>query len=384
MAPTDTNARSPSTRIAFCITDLDPGGAERCLFELATRIDRRRFEPVVYCLARRPAGNPTSLADELEQAGIAVRCFGAGGWIALPKLVRRLGRQLIEDRPQIVQTFLFHANVIGARAARRAGVERVVSGIRVAERRSVWHLVVARWADRWADRHVCVSQSVRDFSLSRGYLPADKLLVIPNGVDVERFAAAQGASPASLALPAGRRAIACIGRLEEQKGVDWLLETMRPLFTQMPEHDLVLVGDGPLRAELEALAARLGISERVHFVGFRSDVAEILAASDLLVLPSRWEGMPNVVLEAMAAGRPVVATDVSGVTEALGGGAQEQVAPGNDPREFARKVAAILGQGELAARLGRENQARARAEFPLAAMVTAYERLYGALLSPEL
>jgi glycosyltransferase involved in cell wall biosynthesis len=191
-------------------------------------------------------------------------------------------------------------------------------------------------------------------------LPADKLLVIPNGVDVDRFAGVAPAPLASLGVAAGRRALVAIGRLDPQKGLDWLLETMPRVFAELPGHDLVLVGDGPQRAELETLAGRLGIDGRVHFAGFRADVPAILAASDLLLLP--------------------FATDVQGVAEILGPLAVEQVVP-RDPARLAEKIAAILGNSELAARLARENQARARAEFSLPAMVASYERLYAALLA---
>jgi glycosyltransferase involved in cell wall biosynthesis len=123
----------------------------------------------------------------------------------------------------------------------------------------------------------------------------------------------------------------------------------------------------------------LGIAPRVHFAGFRDDVPEILAASDVLVLPSRWEGMPNVVLEAMAAGKPVVATDVEGVGEALGpAAAQQAVRPGH-AGAFAAKLNLILDDALLAESLGRENQARARALYSIDAMVAAYQNLYASL-----
>ncbi|MCH8923943.1 MAG: glycosyltransferase family 4 protein, partial [Planctomycetes bacterium] len=189
------------------------------------------------------------------------------------------------------------------------------------------------------------------------------------------------ASPASLGRTENRRLIACLGRLDPQKGVAWLLEAMPRVFAEVAGLELVLVGDGPLRGRLETLAAKLGIADRVHFAGFRDDVPEILAASELVVLGSRWEGMPNVILEAMAGGRPVVATDVAGVREALGPNADEQTASPSDPQEFARKITAILGDKQLALRLGQENQQRVRQVFNLAAMVEAYQRLYVALLS---
>jgi glycosyltransferase involved in cell wall biosynthesis len=369
-------------RIVFCITELDPGGAERALVELVERIDRRQFDPMVYCLGPRPAGNAGSLAERIEQAGTPLVTFGASRSWHLPRLLGKLRRQFETDRPEIVQSFLFHANFAASLAARRAGVPHVVTGIRVAERGRPWHLKLARWADTGVDRHVCVSESVREFSRREGGLPAEKLLVIPNGVDAERFAAAAACPLTALGLPLGRRAIVCVGRLQEQKGLPWLFELLPGIFPQLPDHDLVLVGDGPDRGNLERLAAKLGLSERVHFVGYRPNVAEILAASDLLVLPSRWEGMPNVVLEAMAAGKPVVATDVEGVSEALGPASAQQVVRAGHGEAFAAKVRGLLKQPQLAQELGRVNQARVRQHFTWQATVAAYEALYRSLVAP--
>ena len=129
------------------------------------------------------------------------------------------------------------------------------------------------------------------------------------------------------------------------------------------------------------MVARLGLTERVRFAGFRRDVPEILAASDLCVLASRWEGMPNALLEAMAAGKPVVATRVEGVEQALGPGAALQTASPVDPQKFTQQAVAILSDARLASRLGRENQDRARRFFAFEAMVAAYQRLYDSLLT---
>ena len=367
-------------RIVFCITELEPGGAERCLVELVKRLDRRQFDPVVYCLGLRPGGNGTSLADLLEQSAVPVHCFGARSWRQLPGVFRRLRRQLAVDSPQIAQCFLFHANVLGTLAAHWAGVPHIVTGIRVAEHRSAWHLTVARWTSRWVERHVCVSQAVRDFSLRKGALrPESKLIVIPNGVDFERFAAAVPCALADLGVPEGRRAITYVGRLDPQKGLFWLLELLPRVFSQLSGHDLVLVGAGRERESLQQRTVRLGLDSRVHFVGYRDNVPQILAASDLVVLTSRWEGMPNVVLEAMASGKPVVATDVEGVGELLGPAAEAQMVPVDDPEGFTNKVVAIINNAQLATRLGDENRLRAQQQFSLESMAAAYRHLYVSL-----
>jgi glycosyltransferase involved in cell wall biosynthesis len=280
------------------------------------------------------------------------------------------------QRPHIVQTFLFHANLLGRIAARRAGVPCVVCGIRVAERRGRWRLWADRWTSGWVDANVCVSQAVADFTRATGGLPAERLVVIPNGVDIAAFDQAGPADLAMLGLPAERRAVAFVGRLDEQKGARWLVETASPWLARLPRHDLLVVGRGPQRAALEELARKHGISARVHFTGWRVDVPAVLKASDLFVLPSAWEGMPNVVLEAMAASRPVVASDVEGVRELLGPGADAQVVPRRDAQQFAARLTSIAADPVLASHLGAANRRRVEEHFTLTAMIAAYEELY--------
>jgi glycosyltransferase involved in cell wall biosynthesis len=286
---------------------------------------------------------------------------------------------MLSDRPTVVQTFLFHANLLGTLAARLAGVKHVVTGIRVAERRWRGHLVAVRLTDRWVARHVCVSQSVKEFSIKRGRLPTEKLVVIPNGVDVARFVAATACPVESLGVSRGRRIMVHVGRLDRQKGLAWLVALIPRVFAQLPQHDLVLVGTGGQRESLRGLAQELGVGDRVHFAGFRDDVPEILASSDVLVLASLWEGMPNVVLEAMAAGKPVVATDVEGVAEALGPHAAEQIVHRPDAKMFAERLVEIAKNAELAAKLGAANRRRAEQFFSLDRMAAAYCELYRSL-----
>jgi glycosyltransferase involved in cell wall biosynthesis len=359
----------------LCITELDIGGAERCLVELATRLDRRQFTPVVYALSPPPTPGQRSFLPQLEAAGIETHFLGATGSRHLPAAVSRLTKLLRRQQPEVLQSFLFHANFVGRWAAWRAGVPRVLSGVRVAEQGVGWHVWLDRTTSRLVDRYVCVSQAVADFSRSRLGLPEDRFVVIPNGIDVERFAAATPTDLARLGLPAGRRAVTYVGRLEPQKGVAELVEHAPSWLERLPGHDLLMVGAGPMETPLRALAGRLGVSSRIHFTGWRPDVAEILRASDLFVLPSRWEGMPNVILEAMAAGRAVVSTDVEGVRELLGDAAAEQVVPRGDYGSLATRISTLAADAGALSRLGATNQRRAP-EFAWDKMVRAYEKLF--------
>ncbi|MBN2022354.1 MAG: glycosyltransferase [Pirellulales bacterium] len=365
--------------VALCITELDVGGAERCLVELATRLDRDRFEPLVCVLARHPADDP-SLVEALTAAGIETHFLGGRRNRDFLRVYRLLKRLLIERKPDVVQGFLFHANILSRLAARAARVPRVVSGIRVAQRHSRWRLRLDRWTDRLVDRHVCVSQSVAQFCRDEAGLPSEKLVVIPNGVDAGRYLAAQPADLNDLGIPPERRLIAFVGRLERQKGVKWLVETAPGWLGPLTNVDLVLVGQGPQQAELERIVQSAGLAGRVHFLGFRPDVPEMLARSTMLVLPSAWEGMPNAVLEAMASGLPVVATDVEGVAELLGPAAPDQMIEPGSAKDFAAKVFRIMRDPAWAGSLGRENRRRATEQFSLPAMVAAYEGLWRELV----
>lgn len=372
----------PPVRIALCITELEVGGAERCLAELALRLDRGRYAVVVYSLGPRPANDERSLVPKLESAGIEVCCLGGRRALDAPRVAWKLARRLKAQRAEIVLTFLFHANLLGRIAARWAGSPHVVSGIRVAERERRWRLLLDRWTWRLVDRYVAVSQSVAAFSQRAGGLPAERIEVIPNGVDLAVFDAATPADLTEFGMAPGRRAATYVGRLDRQKGLDELLAQAPDWLQRLPDFDLLLVGDGPQRAELESLALRLGLGERIRFAGWRPDVPAILRASELLLLPSRWEGMPNAVLEAMACRLPVVAMDVEGVSELLGPQRDEQTAPAGEMQLFVETLVAIASSAELRARLGAENRRRVEQAFTLDAMVAAYAALFDELAGP--
>ncbi|MEM1063470.1 MAG: glycosyltransferase, partial [Planctomycetota bacterium] len=203
--------------VAFCITELESGGAERALARIATGLHERGRRVSVVALA-----GGGELVDELRRHGIETDCLGLTKW-NLPVVFARLVGRWRRDRPDVVQSFLFHGNIIGRIAARAAGVGVVCSGIRVAERRGRMRLLLDRLTDRLVDRHVCVSRAVAEDARVRGGLPASKLVTIPNGVDLERYESASPIFPRDLGF-APPRFLLWAGRLDPQKDPQLAIE----------------------------------------------------------------------------------------------------------------------------------------------------------------
>ena len=366
---------SKAIRIAFCITDLDVGGAERMFVELVTRLDRRLWEPRVFCLSR-----PGKLVERLNAANIPVVCFGAQS-VWQFGVVWMLARELKRLHPELLQCFLYHANLIGRLAARWAGVPRVVCGIRVAERRSRFRLWLDRLTQRFVDHNVCVSRAVADFSIGEGGLRANKVSVIPNAVDFGLFASAEPVDRTTLGFAAAERLALFVGRLDPQKAPFVLLEAFERLLLRHPNWQLLFVGDGPLWGAMGKWIADHNLSHNIRLAGWQPNVPQLLKSSDCLVLPSLWEGMPNIVLEAMASGLPVVVSRVEGTEELVVPEQTGLLVSPNSVDDLEHAVEEILSRSDLSTRLARNAQQHVQEHFTFEAMITAYEHLYRRLLS---
>jgi starch synthase (maltosyl-transferring) len=360
--------------MALVITELDVGGAEKMLIELAQRLDRRRWSPSVLALGREGP-----LARPLRQEGMDVECLEVDRRRPI-RGVLRLAAALRARRPRLVQSFLFHANVASRLAAPLAGRPWVVGGVRVAEHEQAWHLRLERRTQRLGAGWVCVSEGVRQWMIREARIDPARLVVIPNGIECDAPEPAAADRSVLSRFPAGPIAL-FVGRLTRQKGVDVLLEAASVVVANQPDWSLAIVGDGPDRPMLEERVRNdPGLKSAVKFLGARSDVGALLRAADLLVLPSRWEGMPNVVLEAMAAGRPVVATAVAGTSELVRSGETGWLVPPEDPGAVAGaliEAARDQPRAQLYSRQGRDRVAR---EYRVETMVERYERLWARVL----
>jgi glycosyltransferase involved in cell wall biosynthesis len=375
------------------IGTLDIGGAETQLVEMVLQLDRR-FAPSVCCLA---SSGP--LAQRLEEAGIRVTTIGLRGvrhgkWRRfLPAIVRlpidlaRFAVCVIAHRPLIVHGVLLHAYVLGALTGRLTGVPVIVAGRRslsIFKNGRRFLKLSERIANRWTDLIIANSEAVRRDAIETEQLPPDKITVIHNGLDLQQYGRAPdrvlNALRRDLRLGAGPVVIV-VANFIAYKGHEYFLRAWATVHRQLPEATALLVGDGPVRAAREAEARELGIDASLRFLGIRRDVPDLLAVADLLVHPSLQEGFSNALIEAMAAARPVVATDVGGNPEAVLDGETGRLVPARDADALAAAMLEILQRPDRGATLGHAGRHRACDRFQRSHMVPRYEAIYDELLA---
>ena len=346
--------RSERIRVVLMITELRPAGAERVVFELATRLDRRRFEPHVLALWSM-GGVDGPFAEHLRRGGVQVHMLRVGSKLDLtrvPPLVQLLRR----IQPHVLHAHLFHANLVARLVARFVRWPRVIATHHVVERRSLGpRFFLDRLSARLDDRTVAVSEAVARFA--KDVCGARDVTVVPNGVDLAPFRDARPADDL-----AGR-----------PKLVGALLRAWPHVLARHPDASLAIAGEGASRGDIERLVRRLGVERSVSLHGHRQDVPRFLSALEVFCMPSRWEGFGLALVEALACGKPSVVSNVDSLPEVLGDAGL--LVPTEDPDALGRAIVGLLDDaGERSALSAR---ARARAEvFSVDKMVTAYERLY--------
>jgi glycosyltransferase involved in cell wall biosynthesis len=366
-------------KIMLVTVGLGVGGTETQILEMASRLDRARFEVLVCGLKK-----DRTVADELRARGIrAVTLDGCGkGDI---RVLYRLARLIRAERPDIVHAFLGFANLASSLVGRLLGVPVIIWSYRDME---VWktkaHWLVDRAGARWADAITCCSEAVRQFVLAHINGQASKLVTIHNGVDPDAFRSPRTAGRGELMLRDGGLVVGTVCRLDEpKKGLAVLLHALSDLAKRdgLPAWQCLVVGEGPARGSLLALAAQLSLSDRVVFAGMRHDVAPVLSAMDLFVCPSLYEGFGIAIVEAMAAGRPVIASAVGGIPEIVVREDTGLLVPPGDARALAGAIASLLSRPDRARAMGARGRERARERFSIEAAVRRHQQLYDTLSS---
>ena len=357
---------APPLRLLFVINDLARAGAETQLVALALALDPARYERRIVVLKER-----NDFADVLAAAGIPVVALHRRGWLDVG-VVGRLWGEMRRFRPDIVHSFLFLGNLLAASVGRLAGVPRIVVSQRCsydATLPPLWRYV-ARLSHRLADCVLVNSQAALAEETNAGF-PPSRLVHVPNAARPEIFPDGHGA-----AGPSSGHHVLAVGQLEDIKGHRFLVEAWPAVRCAHPDACLVLVGEGPAHETLAEQARGLGVTDSVVFAGFRSPADSFIATCDMLVQPSLTEGLPNAVLEAMAAGRPVIAARVGGVPELVVDGETGLLVPPGDPPALARAILALMDDPGLRARLGAAGVRRARTMFSLDAVRAAVEAVY--------
>ncbi len=355
--------------ILHLITELDTGGAQKALARLLSRLNRRRFAPAVACLYN----GDKAVAREIRTLGIPVTDLGMTAKWRLDAFWR-LYLLLRRQRPIILHTWMFHANIPGRVLGRLAGTPIIISSERTMGQESRWRYRLNRVTDPLTNHVICVSRQVADFVVREVGIPQQKVVVIPNGIDLQAFAhlPARRQARAALGLPPDKPIVGTVARLDPVKRLDILLQAAASL----RDVHAIIVGDGPERIRLEALSRQLGMYSRVHFAGEQEDVRPWLAAMDVFVLASDWEGMSNALLEAMATGLPTVATAVGGTPEVVIDGVTGSLVPPHEPAALARAIERLLADFDLRQRMGNAGRERVRKHFSVEEMVRATESLY--------
>ncbi|MFM9966160.1 MAG: glycosyltransferase [Planctomycetaceae bacterium] len=368
---------SRRTKLMLLIPTLDQSGAEKQLTLLACRLPRDEFDVHVVALTR---GGP--FAEELARHGVRVTVLGKR-WKFDPVAMWRLRKLIAAEQPDIVHSWLFAANAYGRLVVGRRMQPRpklIVSERCVDVWKAGWQLWLDHKLIARTDRLVGNSVAVAEFYQSLGF-PPERITVIHNGIDIpEPTPFDRDALLAELEIPRGSPVIGFVGRMAKQKRVDDLVFAMALVAILQPDPHLLLVGDGPERDKLMKFARDVDIDHHTRFTGHRADAALLLRIMDLFWIASDFEGQSNSVMEAMAAGLPVIASDIPANRELVIDGETGFFVKVGDRVGFQQFADRLLADPELARRLGEAGRERMRQHFSIDNMVAAHARMYREVL----
>ena len=369
----------PKIRIVYTIKSMEVGGSQTHLLQVLRLLDRRRFDPVLYCLTGEGV-----LQENVRALDVPVIDGGArSGFKGRQSLaaILRLARYLRRERADVVHNYLLRANAVGSVAARLAGIPVVLCSKRGCHERRGLELAGAKLGNWLADRVTANADAVREFVHDNEGCPLRKFVVIPSGVDTERFRPTPGDDyKTRLGLPPHAPVVGIVTRMRVRKGVEEFLRAMIQVGERHPMVQTVIVGEVELDPDLRQLVTKSGMDDGLHLLGRRSDMPEVLSAFDVFVLSSHDEGMSNAILEAMAMEKPVVATDVGGTGEVIRDGQSGLLVPPKDSAALAVAINEMLVAPERAREMGRLGRRIVRDGFSAQTMVRQMEELYLQLL----
>ena len=371
-----------SAHIVHVIGSLQTGGAEKMVVNFIQAADRTEFRHSVLCLKA-----PGVMAAEVEACGVPV--------IVLPVRFRSLWRDLNRlvqffrrEKVAVVHSHMYWATIWSRLAALRAGVPVLVTTEHGKELwKNRWQNALGHWLSKRTFKHICVSHDVLDLRTREQGLLADRSLVVPNGVPIpapDQGGKIRAARRAELGLDDTRLVVGSVGRVVVAKDYPTLLKALALAAVREPRLHWLQIGDGPDLPALREMADSLGVADRITFAGRRSDIPDLLRAMDVWVMSSVREGLPVSLLEAMAARRPIVATRVGGIPDAVTQGESAVLVPPSDPAALAEGILQVVGDPALAGRLAECAYTRVLDSYSIDAVTSTITDIYRAgLASPR-
>lgn len=369
---------SRQVRILHLFVTLPVGGAENLLLSIVRKLDSNRFESVVCCIGERGV-----IGDQIAAMGIPVvelhlmNKSGRDGRV-VPALVDLIRREHIN----LVHSQLYHANFYGRLAAKKAGIPAVISIHNTYVKHKLHRQIINWYLGRHTSAIIVGSEDIKRDVVRYDHVSSSQIEVFPNSVDVSRSVSTLSRIEARtrLGLAENDLVLGTIGRLEEQKGHRYLIEAMDLLRQRGIAAHLLLVGDGRERPAHENLIASLGLERQVMMLGTRDDLGDLFRAMDVFVMPSLWEGLSLAMLSAMAAGLPVVATSVGGVSQVFCNDEYGYSVPAGDAPALAGKIAECLANLPAAMAKGEKGAQHILNNYSDEAMVRRVESVYERIL----
>ena len=375
----------PKIKILYIITSSGIGGAEKILYYTATGLDYNKYDVSVCSLK-----NKGEIARALEKQGIEVCCLHMGGRESflgcLSSIIAliRLFPYLVRIRPTIVHSFLFRANILARIAGYLTGIPIIISSVRVMGGEKKYFHYVEMITSFMVDHYVTVSESVKRYIIDKSKISAEKISVIYNGVNIKSQDNSYEQNPKMpFKIEDKDRILMTVGRLHKQKGHCYLIQAVSKVRKEFPKVKLLVIGEGEEENNLKKLVKSLDLMNEVIFAGLSSDMERILPMAELFILPSLWEGLPNALLEAMAAGKPVVATKVGGIPEIVVHGETGVLIPPRDTDALAIAIIDLLQNRLKAKDMGEAGRIRAGKRFSIYKMIEKTENLYQELLKEK-
>jgi glycosyltransferase involved in cell wall biosynthesis len=365
-------------RVLHIIDSLHLGGAQEVVLNLAT-CGSPRFRHEVATMHGRGI-----YWDRLKKAGIKVHSLSPHKF--LPAYLASIPWRILADKPDILHCHLIPSNIIAKPLGALLGVPVIINHDHTNDPHRIDNkilLALDKSTNRFAHHIIAVAAACRDFLTTHESIPPEKISLVPNAIDLRRFSPGEASwdeARAQLGLPAASRIVAGVGRLNPQKNFALFLDIAAQLAPRFPDLHFLLAGDGPEEQMLREKASALGIANRVTFSGYVADTRLVYLAADVLLMPSRYEGLPMTLLEAMAMGLPVVASKLDGIAEVIDDGGEGFLVPSDDAALFVERTAVLLADAELSSRISKNARAKIEASFSVERMTSAVEDIYDRFL----